>query len=117
MIDERPGSKQLAQSRPAGTSAASVYSPSANKVATLTEIIIANSTGSAANASVFIDIDGTTYDQTTSILYAKAVPANDTYSIEFKDGWEIPDAANVAVQTGTGSALTFTVLGRERDIL
>lgn len=115
MTDFVRGSELLAQSRPAGTSATGIYSPAANRRAILTKIIVANVTGSAANASIFIDIDGTTYDQTTAVLYARSIPANDSYSIEFEDGWEIDEDANVAVTTGTGSALNFTVLGREFD--
>ena len=115
MINDDHGSQQLAQSRPAGTSAVSAYSPPVDRRAVVYKIIIANVTGTAANASVFIDTDGTTYDQTTALLYAYSIAANTSESMEFEDGFDIGGDANVAVQTGTGSALTFTVLGRVMD--
>lgn len=112
MVIDNHGKRILAQSRPSGTSAASIYSPPDNFYALVYSIVIANVTGSAANASVFLDPDGTTYDQTTALLYAKSIPANDSEFIELTVGLEIDAAANIAVQTGTGDALTFTLMGR-----
>lgn len=109
------GSIILAQSRPANTSAADLYSPAANRRAIVSKIIICNTTGSAAVASVFADVDGTTKDQTTALLYAKSVAANDKAEIVFEDGLEIGADGTLGCQTGTGDALTFTVLGRELD--
>lgn len=109
------GSIILAQSRPANTSASNLYSPAANRRAILSQIIICNTTGSAAAASVFADIDGTTKDQTTALIYAKSVAANDRLELLFEDGLELDEDGTIGIQSGTNDALTFTLLGRELD--
>ncbi len=109
------GSIILAQSRPANTSAANLYSPAANRRAIVSTIIICNTTGSAAVASVFADVDGTTKDQTTALIYAKSVAANDRLELLFEDGLELDEDGTIGIQSGTNDALTFTLLGRELD--
>ncbi|MGD9648766.1 MAG: hypothetical protein AB7U73_23850 [Pirellulales bacterium] len=109
------GSSILAQQRPANTSAADLYSPAANRRAIVSKIIVCNTTGSAANASVFADADGSTKDATTALLYAKSVAANDKVELLFEDGLELAAAGTLGCQSGTNDALTFTVLGRELD--
>lgn len=107
----------LAQSRPAGTSATAAYTVGSNEIVELSKIILANTTGSSAAGSVYIDDDGTTYDETTAILFGKSISANDSQSIEFEDGIALYSGANIAVKQGTGSAITFTIIGRRRDTL
>lgn len=107
--------KVLGQLSPANTTAASIYSPS--KIALINEIVICNTTAGAVTFRLFIDNDGTTYDQTTALFYDKSVPANDSYIWSPAGGNGIMlnnAAANIAVRTGTNDALTFTVFGRER---
>lgn len=111
------GSTILAQARPANTSAADAYSPPASRRAIISGVLICNTTGSGAAASIFADADGTTKDQTTALLYAKSVAANDYLLVEFGDGLEIDEDGTIGIQTGTNDALTFTVLGRELDRL
>lgn len=109
------GSTILAQSRPATTAAADLYSPAANRRAVISKIIVCNTTGSAANASLFADADGTTKDQTTALIYAKSVAANDRLELLFEDGLELDEDGTIGIQSGTNDALTFTLLGRELD--
>jgi len=109
------GSTILAQARPANTNAANAYSPPANRRAIISGVLICNTTGSGAAASVFADADGNTKDQTTALVYGKSVGANDYLHLEFGDGIEIDEDGTIGVQTGTNDALTFTVLGRELD--
>lgn len=109
------GSTILAQARPANTSAADAYSPPANRRAIVSGILVCNTTGGAVAASVFVDADGNTKDQTTALLYAKSVPANDYIQVEFVDGLELDEDGTIGVQTASNNALTFTVLGRELD--
>lgn len=107
--------KMLGQARPADTNAVSIYSPADGVVsAEITTIIVANTTGSAATFRLFLDDDGTTYDQTTALVYDKSLAANET-SI-FLSGSSIfmnNPSGNLAVRTGTNSALTFSVFGKE----
>lgn len=109
------GSQVLAQTRPADTSTHSAYSPPTDRAAIIDKIIIANSTGGALNASVFVDNTGSTFSQATAIRYAYSVPANGYHEVLFESGLEIPDAANIGVQSSSANGLTFTVLGRLRD--
>lgn len=105
--------KVLAQSRPAGTGATLAYTGPANGAAIVRYILVANTTALAAAYSIYLDDDGTTYDQTTALFYAISLAANDTELIDI----ELPltsSSANLAVQTGTGSAITFTVIGEEK---
>lgn len=106
---------QLGQARPANTTAVSLYSPAVNVVGFIQRIHICNQTGSAATCRVFLDNDGTTYDETTALEFDKSIGANN--SLEFDYGEQgMPmsdDSGNLAVRTGTASALTFTAWGYE----
>lgn len=106
----------LAQARPAGTSAVEGYAaPSAQKVE-ITRIVVTNTTGTAANASLFHDdAGGSTFDQTTAVhAYAKSVGANDCLVIEagtIGAGITLSAGGQLGIQTGTSNALTFSVYG------
>lgn len=102
--------RQLGQLRPADTTAASLFSPSTAQPYEAATLFIANTTGTAAAASVFHDINGTTYDETTALLFGKSVAANDYIVLEVPFGDRLV-AGNIAVKSGTGSALTFTLYG------
>lgn len=103
---------QIAQVRPGVTTTVSAFT--ASMLTQVTRIVISNTTGTAANASVFHDDDGSTFDATTALLFAKSVPANDTITIEAQSensGIGIAKNGQIGVQTGTASALTFTLYG------
>lgn len=107
--------KQLAQSRPSDTNAVSVLAKAVKRQVVVTSIVISNTTGSAATYSIFLDKDGTTYSQATALYYAVSLAANATMLLEFDAGlpFDKATAGNLAVQSGTGSALTYTVNGVE----
>ena|SRR3990167_4320370 len=108
--------KELGQARPGDTNAVSIYSPPANIRTEITKIVIANTTGTAATFRIFIDSNGTTYDQTTAIAYDISLAAND--SVETTGSyWMTSSSGNLAVRTGTLSALTFTAYGIEYEVL
>lgn len=109
------GTLQLAQTRPAGTAAVSAIAKSKKRKLLLTTIVVANTTGSSANYSIYLDADGTTYDQTTALFYSVALSGNNTDVIEFLNGmpFDPTGAGNLAIQASVGSALTFTVSGVE----
>jgi len=109
---------QLGQARPADTNAASIYSPSVDTMsAEILTIVICNTTAGAESFRLFHDKDGTTYDETTALFFDESLAANTTRIITFTEGsglWCYRDASgNVAVRSSTGSALTFTVYGKE----
>ena len=105
--------KVLAQLRPANTNAASLYSPPDNRAVKLTKLIICNTTGSAATFRVFLDDDGTTYDQTTALMYDPQIGGNLTWEQDLEGWGMVVTAGNLAVRTGTANALTFTLFGKE----
>ncbi len=114
--------KQLAQARPAGTSAVSIYTPAASVTAIIKQIFIVNTSGAAATFRVFVDDDGTTYDETTALYWDVSIDDNETMVLPFSTAGDAPlsgfihmddSSGNLAVQHSVGSALTFTVFGAE----
>jgi hypothetical protein len=100
----------LAQSRPAGTSAVTLYSPTQPQQPILKRIWIVNTSAGTAKYSLYFDNDGTTYDQTTAVAYQIQLGAGVTEYIDL----EIPmnvSTGNFAIQTSVASAFNFTLFG------
>lgn len=104
--------KQLGQLRPANTTAASLYSPGANTTTIIKSIVVCNQTASSAKFRIFIDDDGTTYDETTALFFDITIGANSTDQIDTFYAMN-NSSGNLAVRTDTNSALTFTCFGTE----
>lgn len=105
--------KELAQSRPSGTSAASVFQPAA--LAFIDSILVAN-VGADAKFSIYLDQDGTTYSEATALYYQNNLLSGTTLEFHFEKGIPITKSGNLAVQTNTASAITFSVYGRNRIV-
>jgi hypothetical protein len=108
----------LAQAAPANTSVADLYSPATHKRAIVTMIVVANTTGSAANASVFAHASGNTKTAATALMYAKSIAANTVdVTLSFPDGLELDGDVDgtIGIQSGTNNAITYTLLGRLLD--
>lgn len=103
---------QLGQSRPANTTAVSAYSPGVDTEAVVHNVIVCNTSGSVAKFRLFLDLDGTTYDEGTALAWDEAVAADSTYIFEVKLTMN-NSAGNLAVRTDTANALTFTLNGEE----
>lgn len=105
--------RQLGQLRPANTTAASLFTPEEAKQYKIYLIIITNVGAGAAKASIFHDVDGTTYDQTTALMYEKSIsPGSSPIELEYRHGISGYEAAgNLGVQTDTANALNFTCYG------
>lgn len=109
--------EQLAQSRPAGTSAVSLFT--ASIVTEITSLCICNTTGSASKFSVYHDDDGSTFDETTALHWTQTIPADSTVYISSNSvgaGFMVKASGQIGVQTDTGSALTFTLYGITENI-
>lgn len=104
--------KQLGQLRPANTTAASLYSPGASTTAIIKNLTVCNTTALTAKFRVFVDDDGTTYDESTALFYDAEILANTTVGI---GGFRAMNnsSGNFAVRTDTADALTFTLDGAE----
>lgn len=116
MTDFFDTGKQLGQTRPAGTSAASIYSPAPNVHAELLLLVVNENAGATPNFQVFHDEDGTTYDQTTSLFFNNALTANETKLINLSGIWMRNSAGNFAIRTSVALQITFTLYGIEREV-
>lgn len=107
--------KQLGQSRPGNTTAASLYSPADGVVAEITGIVVAETAGTGAAFRICHDEDGTTYDETTALYWDTPVAANTSIEREMSI-YMVDPSGNLSVRTDTAGALTFTVYGLETRI-
>ena len=105
--------KQLAQSRPSGTTAASLYSPPASTEAVGLRLFVCNTTSSDANCDVTQDDDGSVATEATALYWNRTIPANSTDVLSC--GAMNDSTGNLSVKTYTGNALTFTLHGTERS--
>jgi hypothetical protein len=103
--------KQLGQSRPSTTTAASIYNPPAGDNVVHT-IIICNTSNSAAKYRIFVDDDGTTYNESTALFWDISLDPDTSDVLEVKICMNNA-SGNLAVRTDTSNALTFTVFGEE----
>jgi len=104
--------KQLGQLRPANTTAASLYSPGVNVTTIISTIVICNTSGAAATCRLFHDDDGTTYDQTTALMYDTPVPTEEPLVWDRVLAMDDFDG-NIGVRSSVNNALTFTAYGAE----
>ena len=102
--------QQLGQSRPSGTTATSLYSPGAGEEVIIKSIIVTNTSGSSATYRLFVDSNGTTYDETTAIAWDITLGGGETDIFEGTICMN-DSSGNLAVRTDTADALTFTANG------
>ena len=104
--------KQLGQARDNDTSTHSVYSPGAKVTAIITTVVLANTSSRSAEVNVYIDDDGTTYDESTCIAPNILIPRG---ASEIIMGF-FPmnnSSGNLAYKQGTANAITITAFGVE----
>ena len=104
--------KQLGQARENSTNAVSVYSPGASTTAIIKTIKLTNTSGADANYTIYIDDDGTTYDESTTTDWDITIGAGEAIQI---DGW-FPMSnqnGNFAYKTSVANAITITLFGLE----
>ena len=105
-------SRQIAQLRPSGTTPEVFFNPSENKPYLLESVSVCNTGSAIIKVSIYHDIDGTTYDESTALVWEFSIPIGGVYLYEPKGGISDHDkAGNVAVQTDTANDATFTAFG------
>lgn len=104
--------KQLGQSCPTDSTAVSIYSPGASTTAIISTIHICNTSNENKKYSIFLDDDGTTYDETTALYYEVDIEKKSTHQIQTHLGMN-NSSGNLTVQANSGNSLTFTVHGVE----
>lgn len=105
--------KVLGQSAPSGTTNADLYTVGAGKSAVLSSLVIANTTGTAATARIFVRVAGATAAAANAVAYDVNIAANSHAA--FTEGWTLSATDVITVQAGTGNALTFTLFGQENS--
>lgn len=113
-VEELAARKQLAQSRPNPTSATLLYTPPTRYRGVIERVTVANTTGVAADYSLYHDDSGTDYDSTTALAMTVSLDANTSVTIE--GPIYVAQGGNFAVQSGTADALCFTLDGHELPV-
>lgn len=104
--------RQLGQLRPTGTSAEVLFNPVDNKPYAINSITVCNTGAGQIKISIFHDVDGTTYDETTALVWELIVAVGGVYLYEPLGGIaDFDKAGNLAVQTDTANDATFTAYG------
>lgn len=103
-------SRLLAQAR-ATTIPTSIYSPASNIIGVVKQVVITNTTATATTYRVFLDIDGTTYDENSSLFWDISVAQGETDLVSL---WmPLTSVGNLAFQASANDRLTITVGGYE----
>ena len=103
--------KVLGQSAPDNTSATTLYTVPSATSAVVSTLHVANVTGTAATATVYIRVAGATAADSNALFKSLSVPANSIYA--FTEGITLATTDVITVQTGTANALTFMAFGSE----
>ena len=104
--------KQLGQARENSTDPVSVYSPAASVTAIISTIKICNNTGVARTFSLFLDDDGTTYDESTALYFNSPLTPNQILTVNDFMAMNNPDG-NLAYSVSLANAVTISVFGAE----
>jgi len=103
--------KQLGQTRPAGTTAVTHYTCPALTQTIVTNLIVANTSGSPATFRIFHDAAATTFDESTALYWDIAIAADESLTYVFLA--KMNAAGSLGVRSSVGNALTFTSFGNE----
>ena len=108
--------RQLAQLRPSGTSAVSLFSPSGHYPYNVDLIVATNNSGASVDVTIYHDVDGTTYDDTTCVLATTSLANGGTLYYSPGNGKvtglsDYRAAGNIAVKTSTADSVNFTAYG------
>lgn len=103
--------KVLGQSAPADTNNAALYTVPTGKSAIISAIHVANVTGAAVNARLFVQVNGATAAVGNAIAYDVSIAANSVFALS--EGITLAAADVISVRSSVGSALTFTLFGSE----
>ena len=102
--------KQIAQSRPSATTAATLVQES--RPWSVDTIVVTNTGAGSANVRVFHDADGTTHDTSTALIYDVPVAVGEVYMIEFdKPVRNVNRSGSLGLQVSVADTLTVTVFG------
>jgi hypothetical protein len=95
--------------------ATSVYRAVANKSTEILEFVVCNTSNASRWFSIWIDTDGSTYDNTTKLFHEVSISGNTTLVIPVKQ-WMNHPLGNIAAQAQNNSDITLTISGIEHDV-
>ena len=104
--------KQLAQLRPSGTGAVLLFQGKTGVQYRNLRLVVANVSNGNVDYSVFHDKDGTTYDETTALLWEIRLPRRTSDILEL----DIPindSSGAIGVQIDSADDINFTLYGEE----
>lgn len=102
--------RQLAQAQP-GTSAGTLYTVPAATSTVVKQIVIANTTATAATVSIRLVPSGGSPGVGNSVAEAVSVAANTSQTLDLTQ--TLPTGAFISALQGTASAITLTISGVE----
>lgn len=105
--------KKMYQGQPATGAQATLYTNATALGAIIKEVIVNNTTATAATITLAVTTSGAAGAAANSILTAKSVPANDLIILALNTAMLNTDLITGA--QGTASALTVTISGIERS--
>lgn len=106
--------QQLAQLRPSVESAVSLYTPASGIIAEVHCLFVTNTTAGGITFRFFHDDDGTTFDQSTALIWNSTVVVGAFTTLTFDTPiYLLNDAGNLGVRTSVANGLTFTLYGQE----
>lgn len=91
------------------TGPATTYTVDTNRIGKITQIHVANTTGSAATYTCSVGADAAG----TRLVSAESIAANATKEYFFSPGVVLAAAATIQEASGTNNALTSTIIGQE----
>lgn len=104
--------RQLAQTRPSDTLAASALTGALYDVDL---IIVTSTTANDTVFSIYHDDDGSTYSEATALYYQAPISSKDVAYVAFEVPIPLSNiAGNLAVQSGEASGITFTIYGEKK---
>lgn len=103
--------QQLGQARENSTNAVSVFSPAAAGQTIIKAFMVANTSNQEAKVTIYLDDDGTTYDESTTVIPETVIPAKGfLQAVEVYFAMNNPNG-NFAYKSSVANALTITVFG------
>lgn len=103
--------KVLGQAAPANTSEATLYTVPSATQAVVSTIAVANLTGTAANATINVCVNGAASSNANTFLKTVSIPATST--VTFTVGLTLGAADLIRITSGTNNALSFQAFGSE----
>lgn len=104
--------RQLGQVTPSGTSAVVLFQPTKNAPYKIHSIMISNHGAGTVKVSLYHDVDGSTYDNTTDLFTEISILTKGHLLYEpLKGISDYRQAGSVGIKTDTADDVTFTAYG------